>query len=262
MKRLPVIIGLVSVALFVTTASYINRYMKSLVPSAPVVVKQPVAAVVVATGELPLGTRLERTHLRTIDWPADAVPAGAQSDPAAIVGALTLSKLVANEPVLADKVADRGGFHTLMALKIPEGMRAVSVRVNDVTGISGFVAPGTRVDVIAIISAKDVGGGQGAFTLLQDIEVLASAQEMDNRAAEPTVVNTVTLLVTPAQAERLALANNSGTLQLALRGYDDRAAGKTSGVSVAQIAFTPRAKEKKADTVELIRGKERVVHAF
>jgi len=212
MKRLPVIIGLVSVALVMTTASYINRYMKSLVPIAPLVVKQPVAPVVVAAGDLPLGTRLERNHLRTVEWPADVVPAGAQSDPGAIVGALTLANLVANEPVLAGKVADRGGFHTLMALKIPEGMRAVSVRVNDVTGISGFVAPGTRVDVIAIISAKEVDGGQGAFTLLQNIEVLASAQEMDIRAAEPTVVNTVTLLVTPAQAERLALANNSGTL--------------------------------------------------
>ena len=262
MKRLPVIIGLVSVALFVTTASYINRYMKSLAPIAPPVVKPPMAPVVVAAGDLPLGTRLERNHLRTLEWPADAVPAGAQTDPGAIVGALTLANLVANEPVLAGKVADRGGFHTLMALKIPEGMRAVSVRVNDVTGISGFVAPGTRVDVIAILSTKAVDGGQGAFTLLEDIEVLASAQEMDNRAAEPAVVNTVTLLVTPAQAERLALANNSGTLQLALRGYHDRAAGSTSGVSVSQIAFIHHEEGEQVERVELIRGKERVVHAF
>jgi pilus assembly protein CpaB len=254
-----VIIGLVSVALFVTTASYMNRYMKSLTPVVPPAVKQPVSPVVVAARDLPLGTRLEPTHLRTVEWPAHAVPAGAQSDPGTVVGALTLAHLVANEPVLVDKVADRGGFHTLMALKIPEGLRAVSVRVNDVTGISGFVAPGTRVDVIAIINAKHVDGGQGAFTLLENIEVLASAQEMESRAAEPAVVNTVTLLVTPAQAERLALANNSGTLQLALRGYHDRGTGDAGGVSVAQIAF---AHHDEGEKVELIRGKERVVHAF
>jgi pilus assembly protein CpaB len=262
MKRLPMIIGLVSVALFVTTASYINRYMKSLatiIPAVAVTADRPTAAVVVAANDLPLGIRLRAGDLRTVEWPADALPSGAHSEAGAVLGALTLTNLVANEPVLASKVADRGGHHTLMALRIPEGMRAVSVRVNDVTGISGFVAPGTRVDVIAIISTEQVDGGHGAFTLLQNVEVLASAQEMEQQAAEPAVVNTVTLLVTPEQAERLALASNSGTLQLALRGYQDRGPTVTGGVSMGQIAFSRR---EPSDTVELIRGKERTVQAF
>ena len=142
---------------------------------------------------------------------------------------------------------------------IPEGLRAVSIRVNAVSGISGFVSPGTKVDVIAVMNSAPSRGGSSAFTLLEDLEVLAIAQDMDTPANEPTVVKTITLLVTPAQAERLALAANGGSLQLALRGYTDQHPAGTSGVSMADITLSPASPK---NTVEVIRGKEKALHTF
>jgi pilus assembly protein CpaB len=259
MKRLPAVVGVVAVALFLVTVTYVNRFMKSIKQAPAQVASAPdVAHVVVAAEDIPLGTRLLAEHMRTVNWPKDALPAGAANDPAALVGGLTIARLATNEPLLASKLAgDDGG--ALLAFKIPNGSRALSVRVNDVTGISGFVNPGTRVDVIVVMETPNVEGGRGAFTLLENIEVLAIAQNMDERGQGPTVVNAVTLLVTPAQAERLALASQSGTLQLALRSYKDSWASGTRGISITEIAFS---RSEQAHTVELIRGKERTAHGF
>jgi len=255
----PVIIGLVAVALFVTTAFYVNMYIKGLkTPPAPATQEQQVSYVVVAAKDLSLGTRLEPAHLRTVEWPRDAVPAGAVSDAASVVGSLTIASIVQNEPLLPGKIANHNG-HSLLSFKIPGGMRAASIRVNAVTGISGFVAPGTKVDVIAVLSAGDSEGAPSAITLLEDVEVLAIAQEMDPQAKEPAVVNTITLLVTPAQAERLALAASAGTLQLTLRGYTDQYPAGTRGVSMADMTLTRKGSRT---TVELIRGREKAIHTF
>ena len=259
MNRLPAIVGVVAVALFLVTVTYVNRYMKSLKHAPTAVVEAPdVTSVVVAAQEIPLGTRLLPEHLRTVNWPKDALPPGSASDGQALVGSLTITRVALNEPILASKLAGDDGA-ALMAFKIPTGKRAVSVRVNDVTGISGFVTPGTRVDIIVVMETPNVEGGRGAFTLLENVEVLAIAQKMDERETGPTVVNTVTLLVTPSQAERLALASQGGTLQLALRSYKDGWATGAGGVSIAQIAF---ARTGTAHTVELIRGNQRVAHNF
>jgi pilus assembly protein CpaB len=259
MKRLPAIVGVVAIALFLVTVSYVNSYMKSLKRGpAPVATAPDVASVVVAAQEIPLGTKLSAEHLRTVAWPKDALPPGATGDPAALVGSLTISRVAVNEPLLSSKLAgDDGG--ALMAFRIPSGKRAVSVRVNDVTGISGFVTPGTHVDLIAVMDTPNVEGGRGAFTLLENIEVLAIAQQMDERETGPVVVNTVTLLVTPSQAERLALASQGATLQLALRSYKDGWATGATGVSITQIAFS---RSGPSHTVELIRGQQRIAHSF
>lgn len=259
MKRLPLVIGLVAVVLFLTTASYINKYMKSLQRKPTTVVERvAVSPVVVAAQDLPIGIKLDARHLRTLDWPEDAVPPNAIADPKSLLGSLTTASFLQNEPLRLAKLA-KGDQPGILPLRIPDGMRAVSVRVNDVTGISGFVAPGTKVDIIAVMQTKHVDGGVGAFTLLQDIEVLAIAQDMDARGAEPKVVKTVTVLVTPNQAERLALASNSATLQLALRGYQDRYGVGTGGVSLSQITFGQKGPGR---TVELIRGRERIALTF
>jgi pilus assembly protein CpaB len=259
MKRLPLIIGMVAIVLFVATTTYINRYLQSLkAPVSTTVEPLLVAPVVVAAEDLPVGIMIQQHQVRTISWPAEALPLDAAASPEEIVGALTTASIVTNEPVLPNKyVVDDD--HSLMSLKIPRGMRAVSIRVDAVSGISGFVTPGTKVDVITVMETTHVDGGRGAFTLLEDIDVLAIAQEMDTRDAEPKVVSTVTLLVTPDQAERLALAGRGGSLQLSLRSYRDRYPTGTSGVSLAQIAFS---RPGRHNTVELIRGKNRIVHTF
>jgi pilus assembly protein CpaB len=142
-------------------------------------------------------------------------------------------------------------------------MRAASLRVNEVTGISGFVSPGSKVDIIVVMASQEQG--KGAFTLLEDVEVLAIAQSMDQRETKPTVVNTVTVLVTPAQAERLMLAGNEGTLQLALRNFKDSDPGNTSGITVAQLSPGMPPVEHSVvpmTEVEVIRGNERAVMRF
>ena len=253
------LIGIVAVMLFVATAFYVNRHIAGLrAPAAPPVDKPQVTRVVVAARDIAIGTTLDSAHLRTIEWPTGAVPAGAVSDEQSIVGSLTIASVLQNEPLLRNKLV-KGEGHSLLPLKIPSGFRAVSIRVNAVSGISGFVAPGTKVDVIAVMNSQQGDGGASALTLLEDLEVLAIAQEMAAPASEPTVVKTITLLVTPAQAERLALAANGGTLQLTLRGYTDQRPAGTNGVSMDDI--TPTRTGPK-NVVELIRGKDRAVHTF
>lgn len=259
MGRSPVIVGIIAVVLFVTTAVYITGYVRSMQPAAAEVTKAPPPPprVIVAASDLPVGTLLRARHLRAIDWPANALPPGSVTDDSAVLGSLTIGAFVANEPILTSKVV-RAGDHTLLPLKIPGGHRAISLRVNDVTGISGFVAPGTRVDVIAVMDSGQ--NGRTAFTLLENIEVLAIAQQMDRGEAQPTLVKTVTLLVTPEQAERAALASSSGTLQLALRNYRDEDEAATRGVSMAELSIAET--KKPGASVELIRGSARTLHAF
>jgi pilus assembly protein CpaB len=261
MKRLPLLIGVIALMLFVTTASAISRYMRSLEANQPaaIVKHAPVAPVVVAARDLPVGTRLEPHHLRTIDWPAESLPLHAAQRLEPLLGTFTVSSVLENEPVLPTKLTGADG-PGLLPMKIPAGLRAIALRVNDVTGVAGFVAPGMKVDVIAVLDSADVAGGRGAFTLLENIEVLAIAQDMDTRGGPPTVVKTVTLLASPAQAERLALAGASASLQLALRGYGDRARGSATGVTLADISFGPPSDP--GHSVELIRGKERASTRF
>jgi pilus assembly protein CpaB len=201
--------------------------------------------------------------MRAIRWPADAIPAGAFTDPSQLNGWVTRANLVQNEPLLPDKLADSNA-RGVLPLVIPTGMRAASLRVNEVTGIAGFVSPGSKVDVIVVMESKEQG--KGAFTLLEDVEVLAIAQTMDQRETKPTVVNTVTVLVTPAQAERLMLAGNEGTLQLAMRNFKDSERGNTAGITLAQLApGMPPAQQQiviPMTEVELIRGNERALIRF
>ena len=124
-----------------------------------------------------------------------------------------------------------------MPLLIPFGMRAVSVPVDEVSDVAGFVLPHTRVDVLVATTGEGTGGGDKAFSkvILQNVEVLAVAQEVEQKKDEPQIVKVVTLLVTPQESERLALASHSGTLRLAMRNYNDNKIVLTSGSDVAQM---------------------------
>jgi len=261
MKR-SVIFGACAVVLFLITAEAVRRYVQTLVPEQPAAEMVRLSPVLVAAQDLPVGTALTPEAVRTIRWPADAVPPGAFTDPAKVTGWVTRATVAENEPLLPYKLADSNA-RGVLPLVIPDGMRAASLRVNEVSGISGFVSPGSKVDVIAVMDSREQG--KGAFTLLQDVEVLAIAQTMDQRETTPTVVNTVTVLVTPAQAERLMLAGSEGTLQLAMRNFKDSEQGNTSGVTVAQLAPGQPAMESVVipmSEVELIRGNDRAVVRF
>jgi pilus assembly protein CpaB len=190
--------------------------------------------VVVAAYDLPLGTKIDLGEVKMTRWSADSMPDGAYTDPKQVIGSYVKNSLVANEPVVQAKLFTGDKTAGVMPLLIPFGMRAVSVPVDEVSDVAGFVLPHTRVDVL-VSTASGEGGKEFSKVVLQNVEVLAVAQEVEEKKDEPTIVKVVTLLVTPQEAERLALASHAGTLRLAMRNYNDNKIVLTSGSDVAQM---------------------------
>lgn len=178
--------------------------------------------VVVAAMPLKFGDTLSADKLREIPWPAGAIPAGAfKTTKDALAGEGTrqaLQSISANEPVLSSKITGPGQRATLSAV-LGEGMKAVSIRVNDVLGVAGFVFPGDRVDVLLTRTARGDDGADRSFVdvLLQSMKVLAVDQVADESKDNPTVVKSVTLEVSTKDAQKLTLAAGAGQLSLALR---------------------------------------------
>jgi pilus assembly protein CpaB len=193
--------------------------------------------VVVAAYDLPLGTKIDLGEVKLARWSADSLPEGAYTDPKQVIGSYVKNSLVANEPIVQAKLFTGDKTAGVMPLLIPFGMRAVSVPVDEVSDVAGFVLPHTRVDVLVATQSGGEGGGDKAFSkvILQNVEVLAVAQEVEQKKDEPQIVKVVTLLVTPQESERLALASHSGTLRLAMRNYNDNKIVLTSGSDVAQM---------------------------
>ena len=180
--------------------------------------------IVVAAVPMAIGTRLDADHIRMIDWPGNSVPPGMLSSADAAAGRALITPVVANEPILDNKLAPREAGAGLSAT-IPQGMRAVSVAVNDVIDVAGFVGPGTSVDVL--VTGQMPGATQGGAqyvtrTILENIRVLAAGQKIEqDRDGKPQNVPVVTLLVTPQDAATLAMASTQGKIQLALRNTID-----------------------------------------
>jgi pilus assembly protein CpaB len=199
-------------------------------------VSTPTQAVVVAAADLALGTELTKEDLTVVNFPKGAAPEGTFSNPADIVGRGLIVPIVKNEPVLPAKLASKEAGAGLPPI-IPEGMRAVSVRVNEVIGVAGYVLPGTRVDVVATASPSSQPGDTTSKVILSNVQVLTAGTrlEQDQEKGKPMQVTVVTLLVYPDQAERLALASNEGKIQLALRNPLDQGAPETPGVKPAML---------------------------
>jgi pilus assembly protein CpaB len=181
-----------------------------------------------ATKDLEVGAILRE------DWPG-AVPAGATARPQDLVGRGVTTTIYAREPIIDSRLAPKGAGGGLAAM-IPQGMRAVAVRVNEVVGVAGFVVPGMHVDVL--ISGNSPGGNLGTLTktMLQNIEVLSAGQDFKKDAeGKPVMVQVVNLLVTPEQAEQLSLASNQTTIQLILRNPLDRQMTQTPGAAMSNL---------------------------
>ncbi len=197
---------------------------------------QPSMQIVLATRDLELGTVLKEEDVKLADWPG-AVPAGAATKAEDVVGRGVITPIYAKEPVIDSRLAPKGAGGGLAAM-IPQGMRAVAVRVNEVVGVAGFVVPGMHVDVL--ISGTKPGGdgnlGTLTRTLLQNLEVLSAGQDFKKDAeGKPVAVQVVNLLVTPEQAEQLSLASNQTTIQLVLRNPLDHEIAKTPGTAMAVL---------------------------
>src|SRR5712672_3153400 len=191
--------------------------------------------VVVAARDVPLGEKLQPDSVKLVRWAREGVPQGAFTDPNAVVGSFAKSQFVANEPVVVSKLFMGEKTSGVMPLLIPAGMRAMSVPVDEVADIAGFVAPHTHVDILAAVSGTGPGESSFSRIVLQNIEVLAVAQEIEHVKDEPQVVKVVTLLVTPTDAEKLTLASREGTLRLAMRNYSDSKIIATNGVAMIDL---------------------------
>jgi pilus assembly protein CpaB len=197
----------------------------------------PTTEIVIAAHDLPLGVRIDTAAVKVVRWPRDLMPAGALNKKEAALGSIVVSPLLANEPLVSGKLLSADRRSGLLPVLIPLHMRAMSVAVDEVGDIAGFVLPHSRVDVLVALSQHDAGKGTAiaeAKIVLEDTEVLAVAQTVEHKD-QPQVEKVVTLLVTPEEAERLALVSHEGTLRLALRGYSDHDVVTTSGSDLSQI---------------------------
>jgi pilus assembly protein CpaB len=211
----------------------------------PIATASPAGAtagrVVVAARDLPLGTVLSSADVKVVAWPGDAVPPGYAARVEDVVGRGVIQSVSANEPLLMSKMAPEGAGGGL-SITIPEGMRAVSVKVDEVIGVAGFVLPGTRVDVLVTLNPTSEREDMATKVILQNVQALAAGQTIQRDVdGEPQTVTVITLLVTPEQAEQLTLASTEGRIQLALRNMLDTAEVDTDGVQARTLVNAPEA---------------------
>lgn len=220
----------------------------------PVKVEVAKISVAVAADTISRGQIVEKDHVKLVRWPADSVPEGAFTSVEAAVGKLARAEIFGNDVLTNAKFLDTKA-PSVLSMLIPAGRRAISIKVNEVTGISGFVAPGSHVDVLLTVAAEDDEPAR-TRVILQDTEVLAIAQSIENRDSRPVVVNTVTLNVSPRQAEVVTLATNQGSLHLVMRNDRDDRTVWSGGTSIFEVMGGETAK-RVGSVVELIRGVER-----
>lgn len=217
--------------------------------------KKPIATqtIVVASKPLRFGAELGSMSLREIAWPTEAVIAGAFTTIAELTASgrrVVLTPIEENEPILASKITGSGQRATLSAV-LQDGMKAVTIRVNDVEGVAGFVLPGDRVDVVLTrqqdktVAATDV--------VLQNVRVLAVDQVADERADKPSLAKAITLEVEVTAAQKLALAATVGTLSLALRKAGEATPMNTRRITLGDL---PKASvpEDRFSTISVVRG--------
>jgi pilus assembly protein CpaB len=250
------IAGLVGLVAMYIMHSYISAKTKVAVNSA--------GQVLVAAADISPGTAITQGLVKTVNWPQELIPPKAASSLNQLEGRVVNSPLSAGEPILLTKLAPEGASGGLAAL-LAEGNRALSVRVDDVSGVAGFVHPGDHVDVLVEMAMPDAKD-HFSKTILQNIPVLSAGQSWEQILDQkPSVVNTVTLVLTSEQAEILNLASNQGKIRLALRNRNDVAPVATRGVDTSTLLGAVRKEatkigeksEVKERNVEVIKGLER-----
>ncbi|HXY11171.1 MAG TPA: Flp pilus assembly protein CpaB [Terriglobales bacterium] len=196
---------------------------------------QPGEDVFVAADDLQVGTKIEDKDIKYAHFPSDVLPVGVFHRRDKLIGRGVIQPISKDELILTNKLAGENAGYGLPAL-IPPGMRAVSVRVNDTSSVSGFVLPGTRVDVL--LTGEPQGSTQTqTTTVLENVMVLANGPRLERapNGGEAVATSVITLLVSPDDAQKLTLATNQGRIQLALRNpldtrQQDIAAARTDGL--------------------------------
>lgn len=202
--------------------------------------------IVVAAQDIPPGTvmnedAIKKGLIKTTPWPKASIPAGAFSSPQQIIGKVNRVKILANEPILDSRLAGEGAGLTV---RLEAGKRALAIRVDEIIGVSGFIVPDDRVDVI--LTTTPIGANQEAKVskiVLQNKRVLSVAQSTEQKDGKPQLARSITMEVTPEEAEKLSLASQEGQIALALRGLGDDSETKTIGSNkrdLLALASVPR----------------------
>jgi pilus assembly protein CpaB len=190
--------------------------------------------IAVAKVPIPIGSKIIPEQIMVVQFPKESTPDGVFESPEKLAGRVAVMNIAAREPITESRLAPEGTAAGLSAI-IPEGYRAMTVKVDDAAGISGFITPGALVDVVVVIDPREGSGMQDPISkiVLQNIKVLANGQNIDKPKdeREANSVKAVTLQVTPEQAEKLALATSEGKLQLVMRSQIDQGDEQTPGVN-------------------------------
>ncbi len=189
--------------------------------------QQELVNIAVASQELAFGTALNTDNVRMVSWPRNSVPAGAFTDLGSIdPGQVAIRPIAVGEPILQSRISGRAS----LSANLPVDMRAVSIPVNAVSGVAGFVLPG---DVVDVMLTRD----NTTTVLLENVLVLAIDRRANDQETEPAVVDTATLQLDPVSAQRLTLARQVGNLSLALRNVENQEMGPRPRVTVADLGY-------------------------
>jgi len=229
---------LIVVTVAVLTAGLASFAVARVIQNMPVrEVEVAHTQVVVAATDLTLGTHLQETQLKLVPWPEGSPVNGTFTDPQEVVNRGLLEAVAENEPIRERQLAPLGAGAGLSTV-IPEGMRALSVRVNDVVGVAGFILPGSRVDVLVTVRDSSASSEPMTRTVVSKVLVLTAGTIFDqeqSKGGEPIKAAVVTLAVLPEDAERIALAQNEGKITLALRNALDVDQTNTRGVRLGNL---------------------------
>ena len=254
----------------------------------------PGGAIVVAAADIPIGTKLDVTQLKMMSWPKESIPPGSFADSRPVAGRVAVRHLSPGDAITEQKLMPKEGTPGagVMTYIVPQGHRAVTVGVNEVAGVAGFLSPQNRVDVILTTLIPGSTTGQNISKIvLQNVPILATGQVTEQKEGKPVIAPTVTLDLTPEDAEKLVLASSRGSLQLLLRNVIDTATVEAKGATISKVlggleqtpnvaasAAKPRKSARPARiiktsphpspspplsvTVEIIKGKERTTKQF
>lgn len=195
--------------------------------------------IVVAAHDVQLGEKITASDLRLARWSRQSVPQGSFRDLSMVINSYPRTEVIEGQPLVQRNLIQSDRIPGVLPMIIAPGMRAMSIAVDEVSDISGFVKPHTRVDVLVAVSGTGVENNKPfSKIVLQNIEVIAVAQQIDKGKDEAEVAKVVTLLVTPHQAEKLSLASREGVLRLAMRNYNDDKMVATSGSDYSDLLGT------------------------
>jgi pilus assembly protein CpaB len=218
-----------------------------------------VLKVVAATKPMSAGSPITADSVALIDWPASTPLGGAFTKPEDVIGRSLIYPIDEHQPILDHDVATAGSGIGL-TVKIPEGMRAVSVRSNDVVGVAGFLYPGSHVDVLVTFKVDNQSEQQITQTILPNVEVLTAGQKIEpDPKGKPETVSVVTLLLKPEDGEKLVLASTQGAIQFVLRNGADKMSPETKAVDMTDLVTGTKKPVEKKIALKVVKTAPHVV---